>query len=54
MNLALVVALSLLGEQRYGGPAVIYLPVMFAFAGVVVLLGLRADAQATPVAAVSR
>ena len=54
VNLALVVAVSLLGEQRYGGPAVIYLPVMFAFAGLVVLLGRRADAQSAPAAAVGR
>jgi hypothetical protein len=32
--MALVVAVTFLGEQRYGGPAVVYLPVSFAFAGV--------------------
>jgi BASS family bile acid:Na+ symporter len=54
VNLALVVAVSLLGEQRYGGPAVIYMPVMFGFAGVVILLGRRAEAEAAPAPAVSR
>jgi BASS family bile acid:Na+ symporter len=40
-NLALVVAMSLLGDQRYAGPALVYLPVMFVFAGVVVAMGRR-------------
>ena len=38
-NLALVVAMSMLGEQRYAGPAVIYLPTMFAFASAVIAIG---------------
>jgi bile acid:Na+ symporter, BASS family len=42
INLALVVATSFLGEQRYAGPAVVYLPVSFAFAGVVVAMGRSA------------
>ena len=44
VNLALVVAISLLGEQRYAGPAIVYLPVMFAFASGVIALG-RAEAR---------
>lgn len=40
-NLALVVALSLLGEARYAGPALLYLPVMLGFAGVVVAASRR-------------
>jgi predicted Na+-dependent transporter len=44
VNLALVVALSLLGEQRYAGAAILYLPAMFAFAAAVIVLGRRAEA----------
>jgi BASS family bile acid:Na+ symporter len=44
VNLALVVA-SLLGEQRYAGAAVLYLPVMFGFASGVIALGRRAEAR---------
>lgn len=40
-NLALVVAVSVLNEQRYAGPALVYLPVMYGFAGVVIALGMR-------------
>jgi len=40
-NLALVVAMSVLHEQRYAGPALVYLPVMFVFAGSVIALGMR-------------
>jgi len=39
--MALVVAVAFLGEQRFGGPAVVYLPVSFAFAGVILALGRR-------------
>ena len=46
VNLALVVA-SLLGEQRYAGAAIVYLPVMFGFAGGVIALGRRAEARRT-------
>jgi BASS family bile acid:Na+ symporter len=50
VNMALVVAVTFLGEQRYGGPAVVYLPVSFAFAGGMIALGRRAphDAAAQP------
>jgi len=44
-NLALVVAMSMLGEQRYAGPALVYLPVMFAFAGAVIAMGRRSEAR---------
>jgi predicted Na+-dependent transporter len=44
VNLALVVA-SLLGEQRYAGAALLYLPVMFGFASGVIALGRRAEAR---------
>ena len=47
VNLALVVAVSLLGEQRYAGAAILYLPTMFAFAGGVIALGRRAEARRT-------
>lgn len=40
-NLALVVALGMLGGQRYAGPALVYLPTMFAFAAVVIALGRK-------------
>lgn len=40
-NLALVVAMTLLGEQRYAGPALIYLPVMLLAGGLVVASGRR-------------
>jgi BASS family bile acid:Na+ symporter len=45
VNMALVVALTFLGEQRYGGPAIVYLPVSFACAGALVWLGRRASPQ---------
>lgn len=54
VNLALVVAMSLLGEQRYAGAAVVYLPVMFVFAGGVIALGRRAASGARPLPLVSR
>lgn len=41
VNMALVVAVAFLGEQRFGGPAVVYLPVSFAFAGLMIALGRR-------------
>lgn len=41
-NLALVVALSLLGDIRYAGAGLIYLPVMLGFGSVIVVLGRRA------------
>ena len=41
VNMALVVAVTFLGQQRFGGPAVVYLPVSFAFAGVMIALGRR-------------
>jgi BASS family bile acid:Na+ symporter len=44
-NMALVVAMSMLREQRYAGPALLYLPVMFLFAGIVIAMGRR-DASA--------
>jgi bile acid:Na+ symporter, BASS family len=40
-NLALVVAMSVLHEQRYAGPALVYLPVMYVAAGIVIALGVR-------------
>jgi BASS family bile acid:Na+ symporter len=40
-NLSLVVALALLGDVRYAGAALIYLPVMLGFGAVVVVLGRR-------------
>lgn len=43
-NLALVVSMSLLGEQRYAGPALVYLPAMFLFSGAVVAAARRSDA----------
>jgi BASS family bile acid:Na+ symporter len=46
INLALVVA-SLLGERRYAGAAIVYLPVMFGFAGGVIALGRRAGPLAS-------
>jgi BASS family bile acid:Na+ symporter len=46
VNLALVVA-SLLGEQRYAGAAILYLPAMFGFASGVIALGRRAEARRT-------
>ena len=54
VNLALVVAMSLLGEQRYGGPAVVYLPVMFVFAGAAIALGRRAAREVKPLPLLSR
>lgn len=52
VNMALVVAVNFLGEQRYGGPAVVYLPVSFAFAGLMIALGRRARSDpALPAAA---
>jgi len=54
VNLALVVAMSLLGEQRYAGAAVVYLPVMFVFAGGVIALGRRAASGARSLPLVSR
>ena len=36
-NLALVLALTILQERLYLGPALVYLPVMLAFAGIFVL-----------------
>jgi predicted Na+-dependent transporter len=44
INLALVVA-SLIGEPRYAGAAILYLPVMFGFASGVIALGRRAEAR---------
>jgi BASS family bile acid:Na+ symporter len=41
VNLALVVAISLLGEPRYAGTALIYLPVMMVVAGAVIAWGRR-------------
>ena len=46
VNLALVVAL-LLGERRYAGAAILYLPVMFGFASCVIALGRHAEARRT-------
>lgn len=43
-NMAVVVAMGVLGEQRYAGPALVYLPVMFSFSFAVILLGRRAPA----------
>jgi BASS family bile acid:Na+ symporter len=43
-NLALVVSITLLGDQRYAGPALVYLPVMFLFAFAVVAVAQRRDA----------
>lgn len=40
-NLALVVALSILGNRLYLGPALIYLPFMLIFAGIVMAIGHR-------------
>jgi bile acid:Na+ symporter, BASS family len=40
-NLALVVAMSMLGERRYAGAALVYLPVMYVFAGIVIATGAR-------------
>lgn len=40
-NLALVVALGVLGQPLYAGAALVYLPVMFGFAGAVVAVGRR-------------
>ena len=54
VNMALVVAPSFLGEQRYAGPAVVYLPAMFAFAGALIALGRRAEPGAEKSALVSR
>lgn len=48
VNMALVVAVSFLGEQRYGGPAVVYMPVSFAFAGALIVLSRRAALEPTP------
>jgi len=45
-NLALVVAITILGNDRYVGPALVYLPVMFAFAGGVIVMGRRAAPDA--------
>jgi BASS family bile acid:Na+ symporter len=39
VNLGLVVAVSLLGEPRYAGPSLIYLPVMLVFAAGIVAWG---------------
>lgn len=44
-NLALVVALGLLGDVRYAGAGLIYLPVMLGFAGAVVARGRRVPAS---------
>jgi BASS family bile acid:Na+ symporter len=41
VNLALVVAVAFLGEQRYLGPTLVYLPVMLLFALAVVISGRR-------------
>lgn len=41
INLALVVAISLLGEPGYLGPTLVYLPFMLLFGGAVVTLGRR-------------
>jgi len=51
INLALVVA-SLLGELRYAGAAIVYLPVMFGFASGVIALGRRAGPLGSRAAAV--
>jgi BASS family bile acid:Na+ symporter len=50
VNMALVVALTFLGEPRYGGPAIVYLPVSFACAGMLVWIGRRSsrDPDALP------
>lgn len=48
VNMALVVAVTFLGEQRFGGPAVAYLPVSFAFAGLMIALGRREAPAAAP------
>jgi BASS family bile acid:Na+ symporter len=48
VNMALVVAMTFLGEQRYGGPAVVYLPVSFAFAGAMIVLGRRSGTDVAP------
>ncbi len=42
-NLALVIALTLLEQQRYAGVAIVYLPVMFLFASGLVLHGRRSQ-----------
>jgi len=44
-NLTLVVALSLIGDVRYAGAGLIYLPVVLGFAAVVVGVGRRAAAS---------
>jgi BASS family bile acid:Na+ symporter len=54
VNMALVVAVAFLGEQRFGGPAVVYLPVSFAFAGLMIVLGRREASAAVPRGALSR
>lgn len=53
-NLSLVVALTLLGDVRYAGAGLIYLPVMLGFGAVVVALGWRAGAPAPTDAPVRR
>jgi len=42
-NLALVVALTLLGDVRYAGAGMVYLPVMLGFGGTVVALAQRTE-----------
>jgi hypothetical protein len=41
------VVAALLGEQRYAGAAILYLPVMFGFAAGVIALGRRIEARPT-------
>jgi predicted Na+-dependent transporter len=48
VNMALVVAVTFLGEQRFGGPAVVYLPVSFAFAALMIALGRRGASGTAP------
>jgi BASS family bile acid:Na+ symporter len=45
-NLAMVLALAVLAEPRFLGAAIVYLPAMLLFAGGLVWLGRRDDAQA--------
>lgn len=54
VNMALVVAVAFLGEQRFGGPAVVYLPVSFAFAGLMIALGRRETSGAASGSAFGR
>lgn len=46
VNLALVVALTILGQSAYLGPVLVYLPVMLLFALAMVLSGKREEAAA--------